>query len=170
MASKLKIKVNGLVHSVTASLDTPLLYVLRNELGLNGPQFGCGLAQCGACAVLLNGKEIRSCVTPVAAVTNKPIATLEGLPAHWANLKGIKLERGVLHPVQQAWIDEQVPQCGYCQSGMMIQAVDLLTAIPNPTDVQIRQAMNGHLCRCATHLRIISAIKRAAVVMAKGGS
>src|SRR6202162_2019447 len=140
MASKLKIKVNGLVHSVTASLDTPLLYVLRNELKLNGPQFGCGLAQCGACAVLLDGKEIRSRVTPVAAVTDKPIHTLEGLPAHWANVKGIKLEQGMLHPVQQAWIDEQVPQCGYCQSGMMIVAVQLLAKNPNPTVAQIKDA------------------------------
>src|SRR3979409_2590079 len=125
MASKLKIKVNGLVHSVTASVDQPLLYVLHSELHLHGPRFGCGLAQCGACAVLLDGKEIRSCVTPVAAVTDKPISTLEGLPIRWANLTGVKFEQGALHPVQQAWIDEQVPQCSYCQSGMMVQAVDL---------------------------------------------
>src|SRR6266581_3015256 len=117
MASKLKIKVNGLVHNVTASLDTPLLYVLKNELHLHGPRFGCGLAQCGACSVLLDGKEIRSWVTPVAAV----------------------------HPLQQAWIDVQVPQCGYCQNGMLIQAADLLSTTKSPSEDQIRTAMNGHL-------------------------
>jgi aerobic-type carbon monoxide dehydrogenase small subunit (CoxS/CutS family) len=166
MANTLKIKVNGLVHQVEATADTPLLYVLRNELHLNGPMFGCGLAQCGACAVLLDGKEIRSCVTPVAAVTDKPLVTLEGLPARWANLKGLALTEATLHPVQQAWIDEQVPQCSYCQSGMMIQAVNLLETVKNPTGVQIRAAMNGHLCRCGTHLRIMRAIKRAASAMA----
>ena len=126
MASKLKIKVNGLVHSVTASLDTPLLYVLHNELHLHGPRFGCGLAQCGACSVLLDGKEIRSCVTPVAAVSGKAITTLEGLPALWAKERGTTAASPALHPLQQAWIDVQVPHCGYCQNGMMIQAADLL--------------------------------------------
>src|SRR5215212_6957641 len=112
MASKLKIKVNGLVHNVTASLDTPLLYVLHNELHLHGPRFGCGLAQCGACSVLLNGKEI---------------TTLEGLPAVWASKRGTTAAGpAALHPLQQAWIDVQVPHCGYCQNGMMIQAADLL--------------------------------------------
>lgn len=170
MASKFKIKVNGLVHSLTASLDTPLLYVLRNELKLHGPRFGCGLAQCGACSVLMDGKEIRSCVTPVAAVTGKTITTLEGLPAMWAK------ERGTLaagppsfHPLQQAWIDVQVPQCGYCQSGMLIQAADLLSTTRNPTELQIRQALNGHLCRCGTYPAIIEAVQRAAHVMRKGG-
>ncbi len=127
MASKLKIKVNGLVHSVTASLDTPLLYVLHNELHLHGPRFGCGLAQCGACSVLLDGKEIRSCVTPVAAVSGKAITTLEGLPAMWSSARGTTATApAALHPLQQAWIDVQVPHCGYCQNGMMIQAADLL--------------------------------------------
>ena len=126
MASKLKIKVNGLVHNVTASLDTPLLYVLHNELHLHGPRFGCGLAQCGACSVLLDGKEIRSCVTPVAAVSGKEITTLEGLPALWAKERGTTAAAPALHPLQQAWIDVQVPHCGYCQNGMMIQAADLL--------------------------------------------
>src|SRR5436190_23724516 len=121
MASKLKIKVNGLVHSVTASLDTPLLYVLHNELHLHGPRFRCGLAQCGACSVLLDGKELRSCVTPVAAVTGKSITTLEGLPALWANERGkAAAATPKLHPLQQAWIDVGVPQCGYCQNGMLI--------------------------------------------------
>src|SRR3954462_11624610 len=125
MASKLKIKVNGLVHSVTASLDTPLLYVLHNELHLHGPKFGCGLSQCGACSVLLDGKEIRSCVTPVAGVVGKRVTTLEGLPALYAQQKKLA-KPPALHPLQQAWIDEQVPQCGYCQSGMIIMAAELL--------------------------------------------
>src|SRR6478672_6597828 len=159
MASKLKIKVNGLVHSVTASLDTPLLYVLHNELHLHGPRFGCGLAQCGACSVLLDGKEIRSCVTPVAAVSGKSITTLEGSAA----------AAPALHPLQQAWIDQQVPHCGYCQNGMMIQAADLLATQKKPTEDQIRTAMNGHLCRCGTYPRILTAIQKAAAVMAKGG-
>ena len=167
MASKLKIRVNGLVHNVTASLDTPLLYVLHNELHLHGPRFGCGLAQCGACSVLLDGKEIRSCVTPVAAVSGKAITTLEGLPALYAKSRGTSAAAPALHPVQQAWIDVQVAQCGYCQNGMMIQATDLLSRVKRPTDADIRTAMNGHLCRCGTYIRITQAIKRAAAVMAK---
>jgi len=161
MSSKQKLHVNGLVHPVQATVDTPLLHVLRNELGLSGPMFGCGLAQCGACSVLLEGKEIRSCVTPVAAVAGKKVTTVEGLPTRWANAKKLRVERKLLHPVQQAWIDVQVPQCGYCQSGMMIQAVDLLETIKSPSGLQIRQAMNGHLCRCGTHGRVISAIQLA---------
>ena len=169
MASKLKIKVNGLMHGVTASLDTPLLYVLHNELHLHGPRFGCGLAQCGACSVLLDGKEIRSCVTPVAAVSGKAITTLEGLPALYAKERGTTAAAPALHPLQQAWIDVQVPHCGYCQNGMMIQAADLLATTKNPTEDQIRTAMNGHLCRCGTYPRILTAIQKAAAVMAKGG-
>src|SRR5690242_20695969 len=164
MASKLLIKVNGLVHSVTASLDTPLLYVLHNELHLHSPRFGCGLAQCGACAVLLGGKEIRSCVTPVAAVTGKPITTLEGLPALWAQERGATGAEPELHPLQEAWIEEQVPHCGYCQSGMLIQGADLLATTKRPTATQIRTAMNGHLCRCGTYPRIVKAIQAAATV------
>src|SRR6476469_7254279 len=148
MANSIKIKVNGLTHGVTASLDTPLLYVLHNELHLHGPRFGCGLAQCGACSVLLDGKEIRSCVTPVAAVTGKSVTTLEGLPAVWANQRGTTDSLQHLHPVQQAGIDEGVPQCGYCQNGMIIQTTDLLATSRNPTPSQIRDALNGHLCRC----------------------
>jgi aerobic-type carbon monoxide dehydrogenase small subunit (CoxS/CutS family) len=169
MASRLKIKVNGLVHSVTASLDTPLLYVLHNELHLHGPRFGCGLAQCGACSVLLDGKEIRSCVTPVAAVSGKQVTTLEGLPALWAKERGVTAAVPELHPLQQAWIDLQVPQCGYCQNGQIIQAYDLLATTKNPTEDQIRTALNGHLCRCGTYYRIRTAILQAAAVMAKGG-
>ena len=170
MASTLRIKVNGLVHNVTASLDTPLLYVLKNELRLHGPRFGCGLAQCGACSVLLDGKEIRSCVTPVAAVSGKNITSLEGLPALWAKERGTLGATPVVHPLQQAWIDEQVPQCGYCQNGMLIQAADLLATTKKPTELQIKQALNGHLCRCGTYASIIRAIKRAADVMAKGAT
>jgi len=169
MASKLRIRVNGLVHSVSASLDTPLLYVLHNELHLHGPRFGCGLAQCGACSVLLDGKEIRSCVTPVAAVSGKEITTLEGLPALWAKERGTTATSPALHPLQQAWIEAQVPQCGYCQNGMLIQAADLLATTKNPTKTQIKQAMNGHLCRCGTYTAILEAIQNAAKTMAKGG-
>jgi aerobic-type carbon monoxide dehydrogenase small subunit (CoxS/CutS family) len=116
--------------------------------------------------VLLDGKEIRSCVTPVAAVANGKITTLEGLPALWAKERG--LTTPTLHPLQQAWIDVQVPHCGYCQSGMMIQAADLLGTTKNPTEDQIRTAMNGHLCRCGTYPRILTAVQQAAAVMAKG--
>jgi len=169
MANARKIKVNGLVHSVKASVDAPLLYVLRNELHLHGPRFGCGLAQCGACSVLLDGKEIRSCVSPVAAVAGKAITTLEGLPAMWAKERGTSASAPELHPLQQAWIDVEVPQCGYCQNGMMIQAADLLSTTKNPSEDQIRTAMNGHICRCGTYQKIVTAIQHAAVVMATGG-
>ena len=165
MASKTKIKVNGRVFGVTASPETPLLYVLHNELHLHGPRFGCGLAQCGACSVLLDGKEIRSCVTPVAGVTGKDVTTLEGLPALWAKQQGLA-KAPELHPVQQAWIDEQVPQCGYCQNGMMITATSLLMQVRRPSEAQIRSFMNGHLCRCGTYQRIQKAIVRASGVMA----
>jgi aerobic-type carbon monoxide dehydrogenase small subunit (CoxS/CutS family) len=168
MASNLKITVNGLAHNVDASLDTPLLYVLHNELHLHAPRFGCGLAQCGACSVLLNGKEIRSCVTPVGAVTGKQVTTLEGLPALWAQQQRTTAAAvPALHPIQQAWIDTQVPQCGYCQSGMMIQAADLLGSTKNPSETQIKQAMNGHLCRCGTYTAIIEAIQLAAKTTSK---
>src|SRR6187399_921268 len=121
MANSLKIKVNGLMHDVTASLDTPLLYVLHNELHLHGPKFGCGLAQCGACSVLLDGVEIRSCITPVGPVATaaSEITTVEGLPARWAKQHAQAMTESSLHPVQEAWIEQQVPQCGFCQFGMM---------------------------------------------------
>jgi isoquinoline 1-oxidoreductase alpha subunit len=169
MANSIRIKVNGLSHGVSASLDTPLLYVLHNELHLHGPRFGCGLAQCGACSVLLDGKEIRSCVTPVAAVSGKSITTLEGLPALYAAQRGTTAAAPNLHPLQQAWIDQQVPQCGYCQNGMIIQAADLLATTRTPSLDQVKTAMNGHLCRCGTYTAIIEAIQNAAHVMAKGG-
>src|SRR5438309_1012205 len=120
----------------------PLLYILRNDLELTGPQFGCGLAQCGACSVLIDGKEVRSCVTPISTVANGEITTLEGLPARWAKQKGLSAEeaKNTLHPVQQAWIEEQTPLCGFCQSGMMIVATELLEQNPNPTVTQIKEA------------------------------
>src|SRR6202140_3266733 len=164
------IVVNGVRREIQAPTDTPLLYVLRNELELSGPQFGCGLAQCGACSVLLDGKEIRPCGTPVAAVSGKSITTLEGLPALWAAARGTTAAAPALHPLQQAWIDVQVPHCGYCQNGMMIQAADLLATTKNPSEDQIRTAMNGHLCRCGTYPRILTAIQKAAAVMAKAGA
>jgi aerobic-type carbon monoxide dehydrogenase small subunit (CoxS/CutS family) len=160
----LSITVNGLRHRVRASSDTPLLYILHNELHLHGPRFGCGLSQCGACSVLVDGKEIRSCVTPVAGVTGRRITTLEGLPALYARRRGTSAP--ALHPLQQAWIDEQVPQCGYCQSGMIIQAAALLAKTPRPSDAQIKAGMNAHLCRCGTYNAIVRAIKRAARAMA----
>ncbi len=158
----LTIMVNGQAHVVESAPDTPLLYVLRDELGLDGPMFGCGLSQCGACAVLLDKREIRACTTPVGSVGDRAITTIEGLPQLFARERGLSGGKPKLHPVQQAWIDEQAPQCGYCQSGMMIAAVSLLERVPHPTESQIKQGMNGHLCRCGTQPRIVKAVARAA--------
>jgi aerobic-type carbon monoxide dehydrogenase small subunit (CoxS/CutS family) len=164
VASKLKIRVNERAYEVSAAGDTPLLYVLAGELGLQGPRFGCGLAQCGSCSVLLDGAEIRSCVTPVSAVAGKSVTTLEGLPRWYARQK--KLAKApALHPVQQAMIDEQAVQCGYCFNGMIVQAAELLAKNPQPSEAEIRTAMNGHLCRCGSYPRVIKAIKRAATAM-----
>lgn len=166
-AAKLVLNVNGKNVNIKSSPDTMLLYVLRDELHLRGPKFGCGLSECGACAVLSNGKQIRSCITPVSAVAGKAdILTLDGLASNWQSTHKIKNKK-TLHPLQQAWIDEQVPQCGYCQSGMIIQATDLLSKNPKPTKAEIKTAMNGHLCRCGTYNSIIRAIQRAAPEMAK---
>jgi aerobic-type carbon monoxide dehydrogenase small subunit (CoxS/CutS family) len=169
MASNIRITVNGLRHRVTATIDTPLLYILQNELHLHGPRFGCGLAQCGACSVLLNGKEIRSCVTPVGAVGTRHVVTLEGLPALWAGERRATSRAPELHPLQQAWIDLQVPHCGYCQNGMLIQATDLLATTKKPTPTQVRTALNGHLCRCGTYPRIVRGVLAAADAMAERG-
>jgi aerobic-type carbon monoxide dehydrogenase small subunit (CoxS/CutS family) len=164
------IRVNGADHHVQAAADTPLLYVLRDELGLHGPKFGCGLGQCGACSVLVGDREVRSCITAWTAVRDE-VTTLEGLPARWAAQKGLQGNAAhTLHPVQQAWIDQQVPQCGYCQNGMMIVAVDLLGRTPNPSEAQIRDAYTNtppspHLCRCGTYMSIIAAVQRAARAM-----
>ena len=160
------ITVNEKPWTVKSAPDTPLLYVLLNELELQGPRFGCGLAQCGSCSVLVNGVETRSCVTPVSSVQGKSVTTLEGLPALYASQKKLANVPD-LHPVQQAMIDEQAVQCGYCFNGMIVKASELLAKTPHPDEAQIRTAMNGHLCRCGTYPRVIKAIQRASKVMAE---
>ena len=162
----LTLTVNERRSTVDAAPDTPLLYILINDLALNGPRFGCGLAQCGSCSVLVDGVETRSCVTPVARVEHTRVTTLEGLAGYYARLA--KLDHApALHPLQQAVIDEQALQCGYCYNGMIVKGAELLAATPAPTDAQIRSAMNGHLCRCGTYPRVLAAIHRAAVMMAE---
>jgi aerobic-type carbon monoxide dehydrogenase small subunit (CoxS/CutS family) len=161
MANKTKIYVNERTWTVDAAPETPLLYVLSNELQLKGPRFGCGLAQCGSCSVLVDGVETRSCVTPLSAIGNKSVTTLEGLPAWYARQHKLP-QVPALTPVQQAFIDEQAIQCGYCYNGMTIKANELLSKTPQPEEAQIRAAMNGHLCRCGTYPRILKAIQRAA--------
>lgn len=153
--SKIALQVNGKAHTVDVEPSTPLLYVLRNDLDLQGPRFGCGLGQCGACTVLINGVAVRSCITPVSTVKSE-VTTLEGIAA----------KDGKLHPLQQAWIDEQVPACGFCQNGQILTAKALLDKNPNPTDEQIRKGMAGALCRCMTYYRVQKAIQR--VVKSKG--
>ena len=155
------LKVNGQQHDVDAAGDTPLLYVLQNDLQLKGPRFGCGLAQCGSCSVLLDDREVRACITPVSAVAGRSITTLEGIPAWYAKHKGLR-RAPPLHPVQQALIDEQAPQCGYCMNGMVVKAAELLASKPDPSEADIRTAMNGHLCRCGTYPSILRAIRKAA--------
>jgi aerobic-type carbon monoxide dehydrogenase small subunit (CoxS/CutS family) len=151
--SNLTLNVNGKMHALDVEPSTPLLYILRNDLGLQGPRFGCGLGQCGLCTVIINGAAVRSCITPASAVKGE-ITTLEGLA-----------KDGKLHPVQQAWIDEQVPQCGFCQNGQIMTAKVLLDKNPKPTDAQIREAMNRTLCRCMTYYRVQAAIKRASTML-----
>lgn len=148
--SVVSLRVNGKTHEVDVDPSTPLLYVLRNDLGLQGPRFGCGLGQCGSCTVIVDGVATRSCITPTSRASGE-ITTLEGLS-----------KDGQLDPLQQAWIDEQVPQCGYCQNGQILTAKALLDRNPHPTDAEIRAGMEGVLCRCMTYYRIQSAIKRAA--------
>jgi len=152
--SSISLNVNGKSHTLDVDPSTPLLYILRNDLGLQGPRFGCGLGQCGACTVIINGNATRSCILPVSSVKGQ-ITTLEGLA-----------KDGKLHPLQQAWIDEQAPQCGFCQNGQIMTAKALLDRNPKATDAQIRQGMSGTLCRCMTYYRIQAAIKRAQKVMA----
>ena len=152
--SQITLKVNGANHTVDVESSTPLLYILRNDLGLTGPRFGCGLGQCGACTVIINGVATRSCITPVSTVRGE-VTTLEGLAPE-----------GKPHPIQQAWIEEQVPACGFCQNGQIMTAKALLDRNPRPTDAQIRTGMAGTLCRCMTYYRIQAAIKRAAKVVA----
>jgi aerobic-type carbon monoxide dehydrogenase small subunit (CoxS/CutS family) len=167
--------VNGVRREIQAPNDTPLLYVLRNDLELSGPQFGCGLAQCGACSVLLDGKEIRSCITPVSSAAGKEVTTLEGLPARWAAQKNLSKAEAdkTLHPVQEAWIGEQTPLCGFCQNGMMIKATELLERVASPSVAEIKEAFttsgpSAHLCRCGSYTAIIQAVQRAAAVTGKG--
>ena len=152
------LRVNGRSHTVDVEPRTPLLYVLRNDLDLHGPRFGCGLGQCGACTVIIGGAAVKSCVTAVSAVRGE-ITTLEGLAAD-----------SKLHPLQQAWIDEQVPACGFCQNGQILTAKALLDKNPRPTDAQIREGMAGVLCRCMTYYRVHAAIKRAAGAMNGGAA
>ena len=153
------LRVNGRSHTVNVDAATPLLYVLRNDLDLHGPRFGCGLGQCGACTVLIKNEAVRSCIRPISTVAGAEITTLEGLASN-----------GRLHPLQQAWIDEQVPQCGFCQNGQILTAKALLDRTPNPSDAQIRQGMSGTLCRCMTYYRIQAAIRRAARKIASNGT
>lgn len=147
---KITLKVNGEPRTAEVEPTTPLLWVLRENFGLTGTKFGCGIAQCGACTVILEGNAVRSCVTPIARAEGKSVTTIEGL------------SKDRSHPVQQAWLAEQVPQCGYCQSGQMMSAAVLLTAIPDPTDADIDDAMAGNICRCGTYQRIRRAIHEAA--------
>jgi nicotinate dehydrogenase subunit A len=147
----LQLNVNGVSLAAEVDGDTPLLYVLRDSLGLQGPKYGCGLGQCGACTVLLNGEAVRSCVTSVANVKDAKVVTLEGLGT---------LEQP--HPIQQAFIDEQAVQCGYCINGMVMTTLVFLRKVPHPSEVQIKQALANNLCRCGTHTRIIKAVQRAA--------
>jgi aerobic-type carbon monoxide dehydrogenase small subunit (CoxS/CutS family) len=156
--SKIALKVNGASHVVDVDPATPLLYILRNDLGLQGPRFGCGLGQCGACTVIINGAAVRSCVTPCSSATGE-ITTLEGLS-----------KDGKLHPLQQAWIDEQVPQCGFCQNGQIMTAKALLDKNPHPTDAQIREGMARVLCRCMTYYRVQSAVRKASSAMKTGSA
>jgi aerobic-type carbon monoxide dehydrogenase small subunit (CoxS/CutS family) len=146
--SIVKLQVNGALHELDLDPSTPLLYVLRNDLNLSGPRFGCGVGQCGICTVIIDGAAVRSCLTPVSAVRGE-VTTLEGLS-----------KDGKLHPLQQAWIEEQAPQCGYCQNGQIMTAKALLDRNPTPDDAQIRAAMDGTLCRCMTYYRIQAAIRR----------
>jgi nicotinate dehydrogenase subunit A len=148
--AQISLKVNGKSRVVDADPDTPLLYVLRDDLNLNGPKFGCGLSQCGACTVIMDGKAIRSCDTPVKTAANRPVTTLEGLGS-------VKK----MHPIQKAFLDEQAMQCGYCINGMIMTTKALLDVNPKPTDSQIKEALAGNLCRCGTHTRILRAVKRA---------
>ena len=149
------LRINGATRVAPAEPDTPLLYVLRNDLALNAAKFGCGLAQCGACTVQLDGKPVRSCVTPASAAAGKSVTTLAGLGTPQKP-----------HPIQAAYIEEQVPQCGYCISGWMMTAAALLKEKPKPTDAEIRDALKGLKCRCGTHLAILRAVKRAAAMTA----
>jgi nicotinate dehydrogenase subunit A len=152
--ARINLDVNGKVHTIDADPDMPLLYALRNDIGLNNPHFGCGLAQCGACTVHVDGMAVRSCVTPVSAVGNSKVVTLAGLGTP---------EKP--HPIQKAYVEEQVPQCGYCINGWIMAAASLLNQKKKPTDAEIKEALTGLKCRCGTHMNIMRAVKRAAEMM-----
>lgn len=160
----LKITVNDVIHQLDVEPDTPLLWVIRDELKLKGTKFGCGIAQCGACTVHLNGSPIRSCITPVASVNGRSVTTIEGISGQTE--ENIENPAKTLHVVQQAWIEEQVPQCGYCQSGQIMSAVALLEQTPKPNDNDIDKAMSGNVCRCGMYGRIRNAIKTASIKLA----
>ena len=158
MPRVVQLQVNGQVHSLAVDGAVPLLHVLRNDLGLNGPKYGCGLGECGACAVLIDGMAARACSIPLAGVAGRAVTTLEGLGT---------ADR--LHPVQQAFIDTQAAQCGYCLNGMLMATVALLQRHPQPSDAQARTALQHHLCRCGTHIEILAAVQRAAQLLADAG-
>src|SRR5215831_12399755 len=160
MPREFQLRINETMRAITSPPETPLLYVLTDELQLQGPRFGCGLGQCGCCSVLADGVEIRSCITPVSKIANKSITTLEGLAIYYANRMKLK-QAPELHPLQEALIAEQAVQCGYCYNGQIIKGAELLFRNPQPTEAQIRAAMNGHLCRCGTYPRLLLAIQRA---------
>jgi nicotinate dehydrogenase subunit A len=170
MPQNFLLDVNGALHSVRCEPDAPLLYILRNDLGLNSPKFGCGAAQCGSCAVLLDGQELRSCVMPVSAIGKGRLTTLEGLAG--GAVKAGPDSPVSLHPLQQAFLDEQAAQCGYCTSGMIVAAKALLDRSPQPGEAEIRGALDGHICRCGTQNRIVKAVLRAArgTALAHAGS
>ncbi|MEP6656883.1 MAG: (2Fe-2S)-binding protein [Betaproteobacteria bacterium] len=165
MARPLEITVNGKRHRVAAAPDTPLLYVLRNELNLQGPRFGCGLAQCGACTVHVGPDPVRSCVMPVVAVRDKPVTTLDGLASRYRAAKGVT-DPIRLHPVQEAFIEEQAMQCGYCSNGWIMTAAALLERKPGASDDEIRKGLSGLKCRCGAHMSVLRAVKRAGKAMA----
>ena len=148
MAKTVRLTVNGKRHTVQSAPDTPLLYVLRNELDLHGPRFGCGLSQCGACTVHVDGEAVRSCIVPASAVAGKKVTTLEGLAEK--------------HPVVEAFVEERAAQCGYCINGMVMQSIVFLKKNPRPTEAQIKKGLNANICRCGTHYRIVRAVQRAA--------
>lgn len=167
MPQKTQLRINGEARTVSAAPDTPLLYVLTDELGLKGPRFGCGLAQCGSCSVLVDGVEMRSCVLALSRTAGREVTTLEGLPAWHARRAGLA-KAPDLHPLQQAFIDNQSSQCGYCYNGMAVKGAELLARNKAPTEQQIRTHMAGHICRCGTYQRILQAIQAAAKTMAVG--
>lgn len=153
MTATVELSVNGRLERVEADLKTPLLYILRNDLKLNGPKYGCGLGECGACSVLVDGRAVRSCTIPLAAIGSRQIVTLEGLG-----------KAAALHPVQQAFIEQSAAQCGYCLNGMIITSIALLERNPDPSEDEIREALRYNLCRCGTHIEILAAVRRAAIL------